>query len=80
MKNNLKINKSKLYHKLINKVIYSNKPLSRQKKSVAVKNQSSQNKILELEGLKKRINSIKNCDLKKMPQISYFLMVTHQRK
>ena len=66
MKNNLKINKSKLYHKLINnKVIYSNKPLSRQKKSVAVKNQSSQNKILELEGLKKRINSIKNCDLKK---------------
>ena len=61
MKNSVKINKSKLYHKLINnKVIYSNKPLSRQKKSVAVKTQSSQNKILELEGLKKRINSIKN--------------------
>ena len=60
MKNNLKINKSKLYHKLINnKIIYSNKPLSRQKKSVAVKTQSSQNKILELEGLKKELILLK---------------------
>ena len=66
MKNNLKINKSKLYHKLINnKVVYNNKPISRQKKSVTIRGYGSQNKIQELENLKKRINSIKNCDLKK---------------
>ena len=58
MKNNLKINKSKLYHKLINnKVVYNNKPISRQKKSVTIRGYGSQNKIQELENLKKRMES-----------------------
>ena len=57
----LKTNKKKLYYKLINnELVYDNKSIVRYKKNNALKN-----KLNQLEELRKRINSIKNCDLKK---------------
>ncbi len=57
----LKTNKKKLYYKLINnELVYDNKSIVRYKKNNAPKN-----KLNQLEELRKRINSIKNCDLKK---------------
>ena len=59
--------KQKIYHKLINNELrYNTKSIIRYKKNI-VKNtmNTDKNKILELEKLKKKINSIKNCDLKK---------------
>ena len=57
----LKTNKKKLYYKLINnELVYDNKFIVRYKKNNAPKN-----KLNQLEELRKRINSIKNCDLKK---------------
>tara|TARA_Y100001970_G_scaffold248592_1_gene318279 strand:- start:1004 stop:1711 length:708 start_codon:yes stop_codon:yes gene_type:complete len=59
--------KQKIYHKLINNELrYNTKSIIRYKKNI-VKNtmNTDKNKILELEKLKKQINSIKNCDLKK---------------
>ena len=59
-------NKKKLYHKLINNnLTYDNKSLSRYKKNEdEIMKYSSNDKVSELEDLKKRINSIKNCELK----------------
>lgn len=69
----LKTNKKKLYYKLINnELVYDNKSIVRYKKNN--KNNAPKNKLNQLEELRKRINSIKNCDLKKMPQILFFLM------
>ena len=63
-KSSLKTNKKKLYHKLINnELVYDNKPIVRYKKNN--KNNALKNKLNQLEELRKRINSIKNCDLKK---------------
>ena len=60
----LKTNKKKLYYKLINnELVYDNKSIVRYKKNN--KNNVPKNKLNQLEELKKRINSIKNCDLKK---------------
>ena len=60
----LKTNKKKLYYKLINnELVYDNKSIVRYKKNN--KNNPPKNKLNQLEELKKRINSIKNCDLKK---------------
>ena len=60
----LKTNKKKLYYKLINnELVYDNKPIVRYKKNN--KNNAPKNKLNQLEELRKRINSIKNCDLKK---------------
>jgi len=57
----LKTNKKKLYYKLINnELVYDNKSIVRYKK-----NNTPKNKLNQLEELRKRINSIKNCDLKK---------------
>jgi len=57
----LKTNKKKLYYKLINnELVYDNKSIIRYNK-----NNTPKNKLNQLEELKKRINSIKNCDLKK---------------
>ena len=59
-------NKKKLYHKLINNnLTYDNKSLSRYKKNEdEIMKYSANDKVSELEDLKKRINSIKNCELK----------------
>ena len=60
----LKTNKKKLYYKLINnELVYDNKSIVRYKKNN--KNNTPKNKLNQLEELRKRINSIKNCDLKK---------------
>ena len=57
----LKTNKKKLYYKLINnELVYDNKSIVRY-----TKNNAPKNKLNQLEELRKRINSIKNCDLKK---------------
>ncbi len=69
MKNKLSVksNKKKLYHKLINnELVYDNKSISRYKKDGSNNNVGfTGKKIVQLEELKKRINSIKNCELKK---------------
>jgi DNA polymerase len=69
MKNKILIKNSKIkfYHKLINnEVIYNNKPINRYKKNSALnKNPKSKEKLKELSALKEKINSIRNCDLKK---------------
>ena len=60
----LKTNKKKLYYKLINnELVYDNKSIVRYKKNN--KNNAPKKKLNQLEELRKRINSIKNCDLKK---------------
>ena len=60
----LKTNKKKLYYKLINnELVYDNKSIVRYKKNN--KNNTPKNKLNQLEELRKRINSVKNCDLKK---------------
>ena len=66
-KSNLKVNKTKLYHKLINnKLMYDNKSLNRYKKDIN-KNLmiNSKDKVNLLAKLRDKINSIKNCELKK---------------
>ena len=69
MKNKLSVksNKKKLYHKLINnELVYDNKSISRYKKDRSNNNDSfTGKKIFQLKELKKRIDSIKNCELKK---------------
>ncbi len=69
MKNKIftKNSKVKFYHKLINnEVIYNNKPINRYKKNSTLnKNSESGEKLKELNTLKEKINSIRNCDLKK---------------
>ena len=63
-KSSLKTNKKKLYYKLINnELVYDNKSIVRYKKNN--KNNATKNKLNQLEELRKKINSIKNCDLKK---------------
>ena len=69
MKNKLvfKNNKSKFYHKLINnEAIYNKNSINRYKKK-SDKNEKpyNKNKLKNLEVLKNKINSIKNCELKK---------------
>tara|TARA_B100000029_G_scaffold388788_1_gene385054 strand:- start:3777 stop:4496 length:720 start_codon:yes stop_codon:yes gene_type:complete len=67
MKNKIisKSNKSKFYHKLINnEVVYNNNSISRYKKNND-KNGNSDTKLKQLNILKGKINSIRNCDLKK---------------
>ena len=66
-KSNLKVNKTKLYHKLINnKLMYDNKSVNRYKKDIN-KNLmiNSKDKVNLLAKLRSKINSIKNCELKK---------------
>ena len=69
MKNKLvfKNNKSKFYHKLINnEAIYDKNSINRYKKK-SDKNEKpyNKNKLKNLETLKNKINSIKNCELKR---------------
>ena len=60
-----KSNKSKFYHKLINnEVVYSNNSISRYKKNNG-KNVYSKSTLKELNVLKDKIGSIRNCELKK---------------
>ena len=66
-KSNVRNNRTKLYHTLINnKLVYNNKSLNRYKKDI---NQNLTNKfkekLLKLADLKISINSIRNCELKK---------------
>jgi len=66
-KSNVRNNRTKLYHKLINnKLVYNNKSLNRYKKDI---NQNltnkSKEKLSKLADLKISINSIRNCELKK---------------
>ena len=66
MKNKLmsKTIKKKLYHKFINnKLVYDNKAVSRYKK--INKDSITNEKLVRLKKLREKINSIKNCDLKK---------------
>ena len=69
MKNKIlnKNTKVKFYHKLINsEVIYNNEPINRyQKNNSSNKNFGPKDKIKYLDELKKKINSIRNCDLEK---------------
>ena len=61
----IKSNKSKFYHKLINnEVVYNNNSISRYKKNNR-KSGNSDSRVKQLNVLKEKINSIKNCDLKK---------------
>ena len=59
--------KKKIYHKLINnKLRYNNKSITRyEKNNNKNMGNNNENKISLLERLKKQINSIKNCELKK---------------
>ena len=60
-----KSSKSKFYHKLINnEVVYNNNSISRYKKNNG-KNGNSDSRLKELNMLKEKISSIRNCDLKK---------------
>ena len=68
MKNsNFKTTRAKLYHKLINnKLVFDNKSLNRYKKDINKNLISySKDKLSQLGELKVKINSIKNCELKK---------------
>ena len=61
----IKSNKSKFYHNLINnEVVYNNNSISRYKKNNR-KSGNSDSRVKQLNVLKEKINSIKNCDLKK---------------
>ncbi len=61
----LKSSKSKFYHKLINnEVVYNNNSISRYKKNNS-KNGNSDSRLKQLNILKEKISSIRNCDLKK---------------
>ncbi len=61
----LKSNKSKFYHKLINnEVVYNNNSISRYKKNNG-KSENFDSKLKQLNLLKEKISSIRNCDLKK---------------
>ena len=66
-KNSFKINKNRLYHKLINnKLVYDNKALNRYKNSNNNNSLMSKNgKENLLSDLKDKIKSIRNCELKK---------------
>ena len=66
-KDNSKLSKSRLYHKLINnKLVYDNKPLNRYKNNGDKISQMSLNgKDNLLSELRNKIKSIKNCELKK---------------
>ena len=66
-KDNSKLSKSRLYHKLINnKLVYDNKPLNRYKNNGDKISQMSLNgKNNLLSELSNKIKSIKNCELKK---------------
>ena len=60
-----KSSKSKFYHKLINnEVVYNNNSISRYKKNNG-KNGNSDSRLKQLNMLKEKISSIRNCDLKK---------------
>ena len=60
-----KSSKSKFYHKLINnEVVYNNNSISRYKKNNG-KSDTSKSKINQLNTLREKISSIRNCDLKK---------------
>ena len=66
------------YYNLINyNLIYNNKAINRFKKNIY---EVSNEKAGELENLKKTILNVKNCSLKKMLQIWFFLMATLKRK
>ena len=71
-KSNFKTNRTKLYHKLINnKLMYDNKSVNRYKKDInknLMVNIKDKDKVNLLEKLRSKINSIKNCELKKMQQ------------
>tara|TARA_B100000029_G_scaffold181988_1_gene179631 strand:- start:83 stop:808 length:726 start_codon:yes stop_codon:yes gene_type:complete len=62
-----KNSKSKFYHKLIdNKVVYDNNSINRYDKgNNKNKNYSTKNKLKQLDMLKEKINSIRDCELKK---------------
>ncbi len=66
-KANFKSNKLKLYHKLINnKLVYDNKSLNRYEKDINKNSMiNSKGKLDQLSLLRDKINSIKNCELKK---------------
>ncbi len=69
MKNKLifKNTKNKLYHKLLkNEVIYDKRPLKRYKQNITSGN--LKDKFKNLDSLKNKINSIKNCELKNSAQ------------
>ena len=78
IKKNIKLQKLIKYYSLINhNLIFSDKAINRYKQQFEATNQV---KLKKLKALKENIQNIKNCNLKKVRQISFLVTGIQTRK